>query len=188
MVEKKKIVTIELVIVSIYNRTKKKEKCRRDYELKASATSTKSRLYLLNNLIKFNANFGAIIINKQNVKPELRSNTNLLYNYACRLLLVPQIKNYNDVTIIKDKRSIKVGSWNTFPDYIKIWLWYEENCFNDFSIRYSESQNCYGIQIVDYIAYAFSRKYEHNSLDDYNIIKNSGKIADEFLLYNKNSP
>ncbi len=69
----------------------------------------------------------AITVNKREVKEHIRHDPNKLYNYMISLILPDRIRRYQRVSLIHDKRSIKVKSGNSLVDYLQIKIWFELN-------------------------------------------------------------
>ena len=60
----------------------------------------------------------AITVKKENVQEHIRKDSNKLYNYMTRLLLLDELCGYDSVRIAPDPRSIKVASGNSMHDYL----------------------------------------------------------------------
>lgn len=130
-------------------------------ELKASNTQPSLRDKFCSRLSKVPCSLHYIVIDKQRVKPELRRDTNILYNYAVGLLLVPMMRRLRQVTVNLDSRTIKVASGNSLSEYLRIKLLCELDSSVDVSFKYLDSRECLGIQAADMASNAAFRSYEY---------------------------
>jgi len=64
-----------------------------------------------------------------------------------------------------DESSIKVGSLNSFGDYINIELSFKENLDTEIFVKYGLSKNYYEIQAADFICNAFWTKENYPQTD-----------------------
>ncbi len=130
-------------------------------ELKANAMQARYRSDFCRGLADLPCSAHYIVVNKDRVRHELRRDTNILYNYACGLILTPLTQMLKHATLHLDCRTIKVASGNSLPDYLRIKLWYELNSSVSVRFRHMDSRECLGIQAADAVANAVFRKYEY---------------------------
>lgn len=142
-------------------------------EIKAKDSYPFIKDYFLNKIVSKDIDIRYIVADLHHVKKSLIDDENLLYNYMLQFLIVPVAKR-KDVTKLVlnlDKRSVKVGSINSFSDYIKIELNYKLGLNIAVEVNYFESQNSYSIQAADFVANAINSKYEYNLNYFYDILK-----------------
>jgi hypothetical protein len=147
-------------------------------EIKASQLSFEQKQFLFNRFssIKDYA-VSYIILDKSKIKDlPIFNDKNLLYCYMSALLVKDIIQTVNDnLTIVFDNRSTKIGSGNTLSDYIKIKAFTEWNYKNILTIAFVDSKDSKLVQAVDLAANAIYSKYNCKKDHFYNklIIKES---------------
>jgi len=70
--------------------------------------------------------YHAICVEKQNVSSHIRTDSNKLYNYMIRLLLIDEMARHSKVQFFPDPRTIKVESGNSLHDYLQTTLWFDK--------------------------------------------------------------
>lgn len=142
-------------------------------EIKASHSNPSIKDYILNKIISKDIFIRYIVADLKYTNSNLIEDENLLYNFLLKKLIIPIAKEQinKKLTLNIDKRSIKVGSTNSFEDYIKIQLNYELKLNIDIKVHYIESQNSLSIQAADFVSNAIYAKYEYNNNYYYDILK-----------------
>lgn len=113
----------------------------------------------------------SITANKQNVIQKLRCDCNIFYNYMLGVMLPDTIRHHNNVSIVLDKRTIKVDHGNNFEAYIKTKCWGDLEMNVDISCKYDSSDSNEGIWMADWMANWIWRKYENNQNSAYNVLR-----------------
>ena len=111
-----------------------------------------------------------ITVRKENVQDHIRSDSNKLYNYMIRLMLLSKMRHEKEVVIVPDPRSIKVESGNSLPDYLQTLLWFHLRCETKLRMQPIESHKCLGIQFTDMLAGSIQAAAEDGNSDYLNII------------------
>lgn len=137
-------------------------------ELKAATTKLGRRNDFCHRLTGLDCSAHYLVVNKSRVKPELRKDTNILYNYLTGMLLTPLMSPLREACIHLDNRTIKVASGNSLHDYLRIKLWFEMNSVVNVKFAYLDSRECLGIQTADFVANAVYRNYENSDVEGYN--------------------
>lgn len=132
----------------------------RKVELHASETKTVDRVHFCQGLARLPCSIHYLVLNKAKIKPELRRDKNILYNFLCGLVLPPLMSVMQQATIHMDCRNIKVASGNSLHDYLRVKLWGEMNASVDVQFGYFDSRESEGIQAADLVANAVYRRYE----------------------------
>ena len=111
-----------------------------------------------------------LVANKEKIFKRLINNQNLCYNYLVGILVSKIIEiATEDIEVMIDNHSTKVGSLNSLHDYLKMEC-YAKSSFNfNFNSRFVDSHKDYGIQIVDLISNSIFSKYNHSKNTLYNI-------------------
>ena len=122
----------------------------------------------------------AITIKKENVFEHIRTDENILYNYALVLKIAPVIKDLAEVKIIPDKRTIKVRSGNSCAEYLRTKLWLEMNSTTQLDYIPTESSKLPQLWFIDWVANFVWRKYEDGRGDAYQALQS---ILDESQLF-----
>jgi len=112
----------------------------------------------------------AIVVNKVNVEPHIRADANKLYNFMIQLCLVDRMSSYDTVTLVPDKRSIKVESGKSLHDYLQIELWFTRKVKTMLSTCPTESHNSLGVQFADMLAGVVQSRFEDGTLPDFLVI------------------
>lgn len=122
----------------------------------------------------------AITIKKENVAEHIRTDENIIYNYALVLKIAPVIKDLEHVTIIPDKRTIKVRSGNSCAEYLRTKLWLEMKSKTQVDYFPTESTDQPNLWFIDMVANFIWRHYEDGRSDAY---KKLLPVLDEKLLF-----
>ncbi len=102
----------------------------------------------------------AITVNKNNVMPHIRADSNKLYNYMVGLALLEEIKNEPTVTLIPDPRTLKVKSGNSLLDYLQIKLWFFLESTTKLRMETVESHTSLNLRLIDMVTHLIWCKYE----------------------------
>ena len=175
--------------ISRFLRSFHKERGGKNREIKGASLSNKRAKAISNNIANQllgygDIKLGAVTVKKVNVPTPLKEggNDHLLYNYMLNCCLPKQIRNYNDVIIIPDKRSVPKGSVNSCPDLIKTELWFKEGCSTKLSYTPKESHTDDGLMFVDWIANFVWRHHEKGHSDAAHRIRAAGLIETELFF------
>ncbi len=135
-------------------------------EIKAKEAYPCIKYHILETIAKKELSISYIVADLKHVKPALLKEKNIFYNYLMRLLidrLVSQKDNGNTINIICDNHTNKVGSVNSFEEYIKLHLIYEKNYDIQLNVEYmdSDDRHAYPVQAADYVANALYGYFEY---------------------------
>ncbi len=155
------------IIRDIYIQRKRSPK----NELKGCDLKPDAKLLFINKVVYLLKEFTdikifSITVNKANVEDHIRKDPNKLYNYMIGLILIDFIKDYALVTLIPDKRSIRVSSGNSLSDYLQIKLWFDVKSKTKINDRPRESYGELNLQFIDFITHIIWAKYEFNENND----------------------
>ena len=104
----------------------------RGCELKAFDAFPAVKYHMLESICSKNICISYIVIDLNHVDEHLLKDNNLLYNYACKILIKDIVLKGEKEPILNiwfDNHTTKVHSRNSFSDYIKLELIYA-NCLN----------------------------------------------------------
>ena len=154
-------------------------------ELKAAKALPLIKELILESVCNKDIKISYIVIDLKHIEPRLLKDKNLLYNYACKLLIsriVPSKLDGSLLNIWFDNHTTKVHSRNSFSDYIKIELIYNNHIVDDVQVCYidSDAGDAYVVQAADYIANALYAKYEYGNNRYFNLIKSKLNICEHF--------
>ncbi|MFZ5641777.1 MAG: DUF3800 domain-containing protein [Bacillota bacterium] len=140
-------------------------------ELKAKDTPPIAKDYILRKLAKEDLKIYYTAIDKNHVPSQNRlgSAQNRFYNYQLGILTT-YIRNGNHLPAMKfliDDRNVKVGSLNSFEDYIFIKLNFDESLSTEISVKYGLSHNYYEIQVADFICNAMWGRENYRAYDNH---------------------
>lgn len=158
-------------------------------ELKASNAYPCIKYHILECLCNKSIDISYITIDLLHTSSSLLRDNNLLYNYACKLLINNLIDNSisgKNLNIWFDNHTVKVHSKNSFSDYIKLELIYNRNINASIAVEYinSNANDAYVIQAADYVANAIYTKYEYGNSLYYDILTNKIKNKEHFPANN----
>ncbi len=153
----------------VRNFFEKKKKSTKN-EIKGKDLSDNDKLYIAertNKLLQKHRKIRiiSITVNKRRVRAHIRDDPNKLYNYMVGLVLPKKIKNQDRVTLIPDKRSIKVASGNSMVDYLKVKLWFESDSKTIIDYEPLESHTALNLQYIDWISNIIWNKYEDDETE-----------------------
>ena len=103
--------------------------------------------------------YKAIVVNKRNVNANFRRDSNKLYNYMIRLLLLDEMAKHPFVTLVPDPRSIKVQNGNCLHHYLDAVL-YEIEAATRLETVVRDSSDCLSLQFTDMLAGVVGSSYE----------------------------
>lgn len=163
---------------------------RNAYEIKANFCDSISKFEIIEYIHTKDLKIHYIISDLEKVKFDLGSSNhkNLFYNFLMKLLIdniiSDNFKNEN-LNIYIDNKTIKVGSENSFEEYIKIHLLFERVLNLNISVKYIDSNSKYGfiIQVADFVANSIYSHYEFTNNSYYNILKDKIIVEEKFPKY-----
>lgn len=163
----------------------KKEYNKRQSELKFCKMNDYYRKKVLTTLIKSHVNIGAIVVEKQHIKTDLRDKLPLLYNYLIVhnviSSLLHNLENGHKMNMIFD-RSLPKNRIKDFNKYVRekaSYLSYiRGNSLNHSAItsKHIDSKVEPCLQAVDSVAGAYFHKYEYSFSDYVEIIKDVSSL------------
>lgn len=173
-------------IVNFIRRFAKKQRL---VEVKGSRLGFPEKEYLFKELAGGNDSYVSyIVVDKLNIeRKKILEDKNLCYNYVASFLLRAILKAVDeDVHIHLDNHTVRVGSINSFCDYIKIKAITEWNFQHEIFIEYVDSKNSKLIQCVDIAANEIWSKYNHGTKHLYGLLPIKHSIQFPAAKFNKN--
>jgi len=155
-------------------------------EIKGNSLSESARLSIAQRTIELLKKFPkikimAITVNKRNVKKHIREDPNKLYNYMTGLILPQKTKLQKRITLIPDKRSIKVKSGNSMIDYLKIKFWFDFDSTTIIEYDPLESHTALNLQFVDWISNIIWKSYEDSECEALDVFRNKIELIPLFF-------
>ncbi len=144
-----------------------------DVEIKAKTSGDGLKRLMLEKIRECKVDVHVITIYKDHVEPALREDTNLLYNYASALLLIPffEKSGAKEIRLTVDQRTVRVpGSRDPFDDYLKAQV-EMKGLTTEIRIEHLDSRESLGLQAVDFVVNALFRAREYRKWDHWNIIR-----------------
>ncbi len=154
-------------------------------EVKASSLSFEQKQLLFNKLsTKNDYSVSYIVIDKSKIlNHKIFCFKNLLFSYLSSLIIEKVVTNTDeDVSIIFDNRSVKIGSSSTLADYMKIKSYTQWNFQHNLNVTFADSKQSKLIQATDLIANAIYSKYNYGNEHFFNIIVNQIKYYIEYPI------
>ena len=160
------------VVRSLYQKVGKSPK----YELKGTSLTQSQKVFFAEKALNLlnrhpEIKIWVITVKKLKVQDHIRRDSNKLYNYMLKLLLLERIKHYPRVTLYPDEKSIKVKSGNSLVDYLQTELWFGLNAKTILRYIPLESSSSKNLQFVDYICNIVWNHYERNKSIPFNILE-----------------
>lgn len=153
------------------------------YEIKAKDAYPAVKHHIAECIVRKNIKISYIVADLHHIKPSLLKEKNIFYNYLMKVLMESIVTFKDDnIHVIYDNHSTKVGSANSMEEYLKLSFIYEKGW--DLSIDFipmdSDSNNAFHVQAADYVANALYSHYEYRIDDYYNIYRTK---VDSKLLF-----
>lgn len=133
-------------------------------ELHASQMSFNDKEYFFKYLKNLDFEIFYLVINKNNIHPELFRQKDICFNYMVRLMLRPLLKKADilNLYVTIDERNVKTTSQKSLEDYLRIELLdyslYDKQIF----VRYEDSRKHKNLQAVDIFANSIYAKYNRD--------------------------
>lgn len=135
-----------------------------NYEIKAKDAYPCIKYHIAECIAKKDVSISYIVADLKHVKEKLLAEKNILYNFLMKLLM-EKIITYSDdnIHVIYDNHSTKVGSANSMEEYLKLSFIYEKDMDVkiDFVCMDSDSNNAFHVQAADFVANALYSHYEY---------------------------
>jgi hypothetical protein len=123
----------------------------------------------------------AILVNKQKVMQHIRADSNKLYNYMVKLLLLDFMAQFPQVYFIPDPRSVRIESGNSLHDYLQTELWFTLNAPTKLETTPIDSRYCLNLQFADMLAGAIQSSFEFSNHRYFELI--ADKVALKKLFF-----
>ena len=148
-----------------WNTSQEKKWAQMSPEARTDFAQAAAKLITANNDISLHI----IVVNKLNVEPHIRQDSNKLYNYMVKLLLIDSMAQHDSISFTPDPRSIKVESGNSLHDYLQTELWFTLGVKTRLETTPRDSRHCLNLQFSDMVAgvaqsyfeFGESRHWEH---------------------------
>lgn len=178
--------TIERTVKKIHQSLRKKVKKLSGGILHAYKEKPHIRRKLLTLLGIRDCKVMAIILNKSKVYTRLQNEKHLLYNYVTNILLdrIIRKKTINTnlpVIMVAAKRETNKFLNLNFKKYLENEVKNRHKLDMRVEIKVPGQEKT--LQAVDFVSWAFFRKYESGDVEYYNILKERKKIIEENQLY-----
>ena len=148
-------------------------------EVKAAFLTFPQKQEIFNRLCSANDyTISYIVADKQNIdNKKLFEDKNLCFNYLFSFLVNKTVKSaQEDLCILLDNHSTKVGSINSLADYIKIKAYTQLGYRHNLSITYTNSEHSKVVQAADVIANAIYAHYNYGASHFYKMLTISESI------------
>lgn len=103
--------------------------------------------------------YRAIVVCKDKVSLTLRADSNKLYNYMLKVLLLDKLARHERVTLIPDPRTVKVSNGKMLDHYLEMML-YEKAAPTQLEVTPMDSRHCLNLQFVDMLAGVIQTHFE----------------------------
>lgn len=151
-------------------RIKRKHGFARLEEIKAYSSSGELRSEVCRGLAGLDVEIHGTVLNKANVVERLRRDTNILYNYTAGIALEAVFKKYGRLTVVADRRTVKVSGGMAFASYLQYKALYEMGLDLQLDVELLDSHTALGLQATDFVNYALFRAYESEDWCCWNLL------------------
>lgn len=173
---------VQKIVSKVHSTLRKSHKAKSGV-LHAYKESPTTRHRMLRLLSEDNITVMTICLNKKKVYTQLQNEQNVLYNYVVNILLDrintrKLIPTDEKIILIASRKDTNKFLNNNFTDYLE---GVKSGHGLDLSveIKTPHAEKC--LQAADFLSWSIFRKYEHNDMSYYNMIKDI--IVEEFWLY-----
>jgi hypothetical protein len=125
--------------------------------------------------------YHVIVVDKRNVQQHIRQDSNKLYNYMVKMLLLDSMSTHDVVYFFPDPRSIKVESGNSLHDYLQTELWFNLEVQTRLETTLRDSRNCLNLQFVDMIAGVAQSFFEFGYVRHWDYLREYVKLKTLFF-------
>lgn len=175
---------LERIVKRVFSSFTKKEMKWHGGTLHCYKEQPKTRIKLLNLLVKKEVSIIAIYLNKKKVYTNLKNERHVLYNFVTNILLDRIYKHKlipttGKINLIASRRETNKFLNQNFKQYLVKQVEANHKSQLDIEIKSPHEEKC--LQVVDFACWAIFRKYEHGDSSYYEIIKS--KVVQENPLY-----
>ena len=154
-------------------------------EIKAKEAYPCIKYHIAEVIAKKDLTISYIVADLHHVKPSLLEDNNIFYNYMMKLLIVRLVSkkdNGTKLNIICDNHTTRIGSANTFSEYIKLELLYERGLDIELNIELmdSDDKSAYPVQAADYIANFLYGNFEYQHNEYFGVIAEKLNVSEHF--------
>jgi len=168
-------------IVKKTRQKKLKKHIRHMSELKANKCDRTTREFLLRKVSKADCDIFAVVVEKAKIMPYLFEVKDRLYNFFCKILLNEIDVNSTSLRIIIDKKHTNTLLRKNFNGYIQRELSIRKHL--SVEITHADSRSYTEIQVVDFVAWAIARKFNHGDDKYYRIIEDKIKNRERMKIW-----
>lgn len=165
-------------------------------EFKFSNDSDKTKMRFLKKINTFDLKLGAVVVSKDSITSDLKSDKTLLYNYIAVHEIIGIIVSeylkphspYNNIFYTLDKNtSVSEKAFNEYCEGKIQTLAKPRNFMADIQtyIKHLDSKSDSRLQVADYVAGSVSAKFTRNEPKYYDIIKNKIRHRKKWDWHNK---
>ncbi|MEA3449785.1 MAG: DUF3800 domain-containing protein [Patescibacteria group bacterium] len=157
-------------------------------EIKASRLDFVQKQNLIHKLSKIPDNkVSYIVADKLKIESQkLLGDTNLCFNYLFMHLVKNVVSNAKeDVNMLIDEHTIKVGSINSLKDYLRIKAYTEWGFEKELNIFFTDSKNSKLVQTADLVANTVYARYNYDRKHLYNMLNISESIQFPYKKFGK---
>ena len=127
----------------------------------------------------------AIVVDKRNVNENFRRDSNKLYNYMLKLLLLDEMTRHSQVTLIPDPRLVKVENGKSLHHYLEMML-YERQAATRLESIQRDSRGTLNLQFVDMLAGVVGNHFEFNKSEPWQVLAGQIRLKQLFFLLRQN--
>lgn len=107
---------------------------------------------------------------KPRVQEHIRQDSNKLYNYLIKTLLLDEMAKHTQVEFYPDPRNIKITSGDSLSDYLQTELFFTKNVATKLITIPRDSASNKGVQFADMLSGLVQHHYENNNSDAFNLL------------------
>ncbi len=170
-------------IIKKLRQRKLKKKIKDLPEIKANKASHREREYVLTRLNGAKCTLFAIAVEKNKIKSRLFSFKDKLYNYLCGILIKKLSLDCQELKITIDKKYTNTLIQKDFNNYISSKISAKYPAMKVFIIH-EDSSKSNELQVVDFLVWSISRKFNTGDDTYFAIIKDKVSNKEDMILWN----
>lgn len=122
---------------------------------------------------------------KPEVKEHIREDSNTLYNYLIKELLLTEMSKYSKVLFSPDPRNIKIVSGNSLHDYLQTQLYFENNATTKLVTKPRDSAYCKNVQFADMLSGLVQQHYQDQKSEPFKQLRHFINFKEYYFVEQK---
>ncbi len=113
----------------------------------------------------------AIVVDKRRIEAYVRRDSNQLYNYLVKRLLLAEMAKHDRVLFRPDERAIRSSSGSSLHDYLQTELWFSIGTHTLLETRPVDSRHSQNLQFVDMVSGVVHAHFEFGEQRNWTLLE-----------------